>query len=256
MRTGEKWTKEETMVAMYLYCLIPFKKAAKDNKKVIYYANLLGRTPSAMAMKLGNLGSLDSSLREKGISGLKNHGKMEEIIWKDFLEDKEAFIFEAEEIIAGLEGNTLEEKYPEIETRPSYLGEERERLVKTRINQNFFRKAVLTAYNGKCAITGLPIEELLIASHIIPWAANAQERLNPRNGICLNSLHDAAFDKGFITIDKNYEIINSTKIKEFYDNAYVKDVFEAYEHKQIFIPKKFGPSLEAIEYHNDVIFLG
>ena len=72
------------------------------------------------------------------------------------------------------------------------------REVKTRVNQNVFRKIVLANYNGKCALTGIDISELLVACHIIPWSENEQERLNPENGICLSSLYDKAFDKGLI----------------------------------------------------------
>ena len=79
-------------------------------------------------------------------------------------------------------------------------GKEKERIIKTRVNQSLFRKVVLATYNNKCCITGLAQPELLIASHIIPWSVNEKERLNPSNGICLNALHDKAFDSGLIAI--------------------------------------------------------
>lgn len=65
-------------------------------------------------------------------------------------------------------------------------------------------------------MTGISISELLIASHIKPWKVsnNEDEKTNPRNGLCLNALHDKAFDRGLITIDKNYKIIVSSKLKE------------------------------------------
>jgi putative restriction endonuclease len=41
---------------------------------------------------------------------------------------------------------------------------------------------ILANYSTKCAITGIDIPELL-ASHIVPWSINENERLNPENGI-------------------------------------------------------------------------
>ena len=57
--------------------------------------------------------------------------------------------------------------------------------------------------------------KLLIASHIKPWKVSDEktERTNPQNGLCLNALHDKAFDKGLITINKKYEIIISSQLK-------------------------------------------
>lgn len=48
--------------------------------------------------------------------------------------------------------------------------------------QSFFRKVVLAAYNSKCCVTGNPVEDLLVASHILPWSDFPQHRLNPKNG--------------------------------------------------------------------------
>lgn len=61
-----------------------------------------------------------------------------------------------------------------------------EAVIRTRVNQSFFRAAVLAAYNVRCCVTGLSIPELLTASHIVPWSADVKNRTNPRNGLCLN----------------------------------------------------------------------
>ena len=60
--------------------------------------------------------------------------------------------------------------------------------------------AVMSAYNGRCCITGLSLSGLLVASHIIPWSHDRDNRVNPRNGLLLSALHDKAFDTGLITI--------------------------------------------------------
>ena len=72
---------------------------------------------------------------------------------------------------------------------------------KRRKGQDYFRRMILANYNCRCALTGIDIPQLLLASHIIPWKdkSHKKERLNPENGICLSALYDKAFDKGLIT---------------------------------------------------------
>ena len=121
-----------------------------------------------------------------------------------------------------------------------------------RVNQGFFRNAVISAYNKKCCITGLDIPSLLIASHIKPWNVSdpKTERTNPCNGLSLNSLHHDAFDNGIFTIDTDYRILVSKAAKERYSSEVFYDFFEKYEGKQITLPERFLPSKEMIEYHN------
>ena len=77
------------------------------------------------------------------------------------------------------------------------------RSVKTRVNQDFFRRMVLASYENKCALTDIEAPELLIASHIVPWAENKDVRTAPQNGICLNALHDRAFEEGYLISTMN-----------------------------------------------------
>jgi len=46
----------------------------------------------------------------------------------------------------------------------------------------------------------------LVAGHIKPWAEDEANRLNPRNGLALNALHDCAFELGLFTIRPDYVI--------------------------------------------------
>lgn len=257
MKTTKRrnWTREETIVAFYVYCTIPFAQSSKSNPTIIKYANILGRSPSALNMKVGNIGRLDPDLKRQDISGLTHGSKMEEIVWEEFNENREKLVFEAEEIIADLLDSNMEDKFLAGE-EVDYTGKEKERLIKTRVNQNFFRSIVLAAYDSRCAITGMSLSEFLIASHIKPWAKDKNNRLNPHNGICLNVLHDRAFDRGYITIDKNYKVVVSKVLKEHYSNNFVEEAFGKFAGKQILVPGKFKPSLEFLEYHNDVIFHG
>jgi putative restriction endonuclease len=63
---GTLWTRDEQILALYLYCQIPFKKTKANNPEVIKLANLLGRTPSSVARKLGNFGAFDPRLAAQG----------------------------------------------------------------------------------------------------------------------------------------------------------------------------------------------
>ena len=79
---------------------------------------------------------------------------------------------------------------------------EAERLVVQRVGQDIFRRGLLEYWDGRCAITGLDVPELLRASHIKPWVDcdTDAERLDVFNGLLLAPHLDAAFDAGFITI--------------------------------------------------------
>ena len=74
------WTREETIIALNVYCKIPFKRSSKINPTVIKYTELIDRTPSALNMKIGNIGRLDPELKKKCIIGLKHGSKLEEEI--------------------------------------------------------------------------------------------------------------------------------------------------------------------------------
>ena len=212
--TKNNWTREETIVAFNVYCKIPFKNSSKTNPTVIKYANIIGRSPSALNMKIGNFGRLDPELKKQGIIGLVNGSKLEEEIWDEFNNNWEKLAFESEELIAKFQNKEIEEI--SLENFPE--GKERETTIKARVNQNFFRSTILSSYNSKCCITGLSIPDFLVASHIKPWSKDKENRTNPHNGLCLNSIHDKAFDKGFITVTPDFKV----KVSEFF-NDYSKD---------------------------------
>ena len=199
------WTREETIIAFNVYCKIPFKSSSKSNPTIIKYANIIGRSPSALNMKVGNFGRLDPELKKQGIVGLAHGSKLDEEIWEQFNGDWENLVFESEQIISKFANKSIEE-ISEINVDDIKDGLERETIVKQRVNQSFFRSAVLSSYYFKCCITGLSIPDFLVASHIIPWSRNTENRLNPRNGLCLNSIHDKAFDRGFITITPEFNV--------------------------------------------------
>lgn len=249
------WTREELILTFNLYLKIPFGKFHHGNKEVIELASLIHRTPSAVAMRLSNFASVDPYHQERGITGLRGGIAQVQPIWDEFSENKEDLIFESEKILAQIQKTTIENKYINILKDTENLeGETKVRAVKTRINQNVFRQIVLANYSSKCAITGIDIPELLIASHIIPWAVNEKERLNPENGICLSPLYDRAFDKGLIGIDTQYCIILSSEIKDRTTKVFYQDYFGKIEGKSIQLPQKYLPKKEFLEWHIKTAF--
>ena len=93
---------------------------------------------------------------------------------------------------------------------------EAERLVVQRVGQDVFRQGLLQYWEGRCAVTGLAVVELLRASHIKPWARceTDAERLDVFNGLLLAPHLDAAFDGGFITVDDTGDVVVSASLGE------------------------------------------
>lgn len=239
---SSSWSWDELISAFNLYCKIPISEISSKNKKVIAFADLLGKTPKEVAKRFLNFSKLDATVNI--IEGMEEEDKS---TWMHFNENWEKLAYESENKIIDLEN-----KVNNITEFPK--GKERESIVKARINQTFFRNAVLTSYQNKCCITGLPFVELLNASHIIPWATDGTNRLNPHNGLCLNALHDRAFDRGFITVNTNYIINISPCINDFLDYKSVTDYFLYYKNQKISLPNRFLPEKSFLEFHNKSIF--
>ena len=107
--------------------------------------------------------------------------------------------------------NTI--KYPKTHLKPDKT--ERKGLVTSRVGQGFYRQELIKKFDNKCAVTGINVEEILIASHIIPWRhSNDEERLDVDNGILLSPLYDSLFDKNLISFKDNGEIIISEKVQD------------------------------------------
>ena len=125
------------------------------------------------------------------------------------------------------------------------------RWVSTRRVQSFFRKAVLGSYKNKCALTGLTSPELLIASHIIPWSEDESRRADPTNGICLNALHDKAFDRNLITFDEDYRLVVSSVLKSKDISEFEHRNFIRLEGVKLCLPHRFLPDPDALSKHRD-----
>ena len=253
MKEGQKlWTRDELVLAINLYCKLPFGKMHKATPEIIKFAELIGRTPSSIALKLGNFASFDPTLQERGIKGASNASKLDKQIWDEFYNNWDSALIESEKLLAQTKHTTIEKLNKiEIDDLP-IEGKEKERLVKVRVNQSIFRTMILATYNNKCCVTGIDNTDLLIASHIVPWSKDKNNRLNPMNGLCLNALHDRAFDKGLVTISADdYCIKVSSKLKKKNIVESIEQNFMHFEGESILLPDKFRPSKELLKIHND-----
>jgi putative restriction endonuclease len=269
MPNGKPWTNDELMIAMNLYCKLPFGQLRHGNPLVIEVAKRMGRTPSSLSMKLCNLVALDPYHQARGIKGLRSTSRADREIWDEFNSDWERFGIESEEKLQLLLGTTRVEepdaspvlkrirKLPAIKMPVSEPAGPTETVMttKARLGQRFFRQSVLASYNCRCCITGNPIPELLVASHILPWGTYPEHRLNPRNGLCLAQTQDTAFDRGLITFDEDYRLVLGPYLREFLPNEALERNFISYEGKQIQMPDKFVPDADFMRKHREEVFL-
>jgi putative restriction endonuclease len=252
MAPRREWTREELIVAFNLYCKIPFGKIHIRNPLVIELANAIGRTASAVSWKLANFARLDPTLKQRNIAGATHGARAEVEVWEEFSQDWERLAFESERLLEKITG-TGAEIVEDVKEFPE--GRTRETLIRARVNQGFFRAAVLAAYGTRCCITGLTIPELLNASHIVPWGIDIKNRTNPRNGLCLNAIHDRAFDCGLLTVAPNLKVKMSPRVKAKSANMAVTDLLCRYDDVSISVPRRFPPDPEFLRFHNEKVFL-
>jgi predicted restriction endonuclease len=250
------WSRDQLIVALKLYCEIPFGKIHYRNPKIIDYAKLIGRTPSALAMKLTNFASLDPEIRSTGRKGLSGASQTDRDIWAEMTSNWSRFASEIEPAESRFGRQNFAESSDSTQTDvpEDYRGETRTTTIEARIGQSLFRQSVLSAYDFKCCVTGINLPELLVASHIIPWRADTNNRLNPRNGLCLSSIHDRAFDAGLISISTDLCLLVSKRLRERESDPFVRNSFHAFAGNRINLPSKFAPDMSFLEYHRANFF--
>ena len=248
---ARNWTEHELLIAMNLYCRLPFGQFDQSNKHIREVAEMMERTPSSLSMKLCNLASLDSYHQNRGVVGLKGASNLDRQVWNSFQEDwaqmgeKSEAAFE--QLMVEPTPSAVYETSIKTPTGPS----ETERTVKARRLQHFFRNTVLASYENRCALTGMAIPQLLIASHIIPWSENEQRRADPTNGLCLNVLHDKAFDRHLITFDEDNRLVVSKTLKNGDLPEFQSINFGKIEGSKLHLPHRFTPDPTALEIHRN-----
>jgi len=261
-----KWTREHRLIALNLYFKLPFGKLHKGNPLVIEVAEKMGRTSSSLAIKLCNFASLDPVLRARGIVGMTGAANDDRLLWQEFNQHLAALGPESEQLLHDLfttdnnrEVDFLQRDKVRLEPTNRLIDPigptESTATVKVRRGQQFFRQSILNAYGVRCCISGINVPRLLVASHIKPWRDFPAERLDPRNGLCLSSLHDAAFDSGLITLDEKLTIVLSRRLKKFFPQPALEQSFVPFEGRRIHLPEMLAePSQDFLGYHRKEVF--
>ena len=248
------WTESEMILTLDLYFKLTFGRLNRGTREVKELAQLIGRTPNAVALRLVNYAACDPYIIESGRHGMDGGKSTCLPYWEHYSVHKEELFMKAAELRAELQQQTLEQML--FIEHHDFVGKERETVIKQRVNQSAFRTMILTNYNERCAVTGIDIPKLLVASHIIPWADDESQRLNPENGICLSSLYDKAFDQGLIGINPDYRIILSTELQSHDKESYFEKHFSSVADQKIILPEEHKPNKTFLEYHLNKVFLG
>jgi hypothetical protein len=200
------WNEEEVREALALYLRTPFGRIHSRNPDIMALAQRLGRTPDAVALKLTNLAALDDSLPRKGMA---NASATDRRVWSAFLADP-APVERAwdRQTVPPARRFELADEAADF----AHAGLDVAATATRRAGQGLFRDMILASYRGRCALTGLDDARLLTASHIMPWAEAPEHRMRPTNGICLNALHDRAFDRHLITFDADLRLVVSPRL--------------------------------------------
>jgi hypothetical protein len=260
------WTREHALIALNLYGKLLFGQFDHNNPMIMDVASRMGRTPSSLAMKLSNLASLDPVQRARGIRGLSGASQQDREVWNEFHSNLNDLGPESEQLLHDLfttdndrEVDFLERDKVRLEPsailNPPIGSTETTASVRVRRGQQFFRQTVLNAYGVRCCVSGINVPRLLVASHIKPWRDFPKDRLDLRNGLCLSSLHDAAFDAGLITLDKKLSLVLSKRLKSYFPQLALEQSFVPFEGKPIRLPEKVAePDPTFLRHHRRTIF--
>lgn len=249
------WTREQLLVAFRLYCRTPFGRLHGRNPEIIQLAKLIGRTSGAVAMKACNFASLDPAQHSRGVKALGNLSHADRELWEEFMLNSESIASEAEaayERLTAAVAPRIDMEIIQIPEGPTEVA----RTVRSRRVQGFFRSTVLNVYNSRCALTGIAVPALLNASHIIPWNVNTERRADPRNGLCLNVLHDRAFDRGLITFDDHWRVVLSSALRGKDLPSFHEQTLLGLEGHPLQLPDRFKPDPDAMTHHREMVFKG
>ncbi|MFK5996544.1 MAG: HNH endonuclease [Rhodobacterales bacterium] len=189
---------------------------------------------------MSNLAALDETLDHKG---MEHTGRMDKIVWQEWLQDKSKIL------VYNDMASTPHDQNAAWGARGFAEGQDRFVQSKQRVGQDIFREMILSGYRSKCALTGIEDTRLLNASHIVGWAEDEKSRLDPSNGICLNALHDRAFDRHLISFDQDCRMLVSKSLPDC-AGAKLEDIAGV----ALCMPDKFLPGQDSLERHRRQFF--
>jgi putative restriction endonuclease len=246
------WTRDQLLIALRLYLRSTFGRLHGRNPEIVQLAGRIGRTPSALAMKACNFAGLDPVFLASNRRGLSGASDADRALWREFAENAEQVAAEAEDAFARLEPDAAAAELESV--RPPAGETDVLRVIRARRVQAFFRAAVLVSYESSCAVTGLAVPELLVASHIIPWGTSVERRADPTNGICLSALFDRAFDRGLMTLDADLRVVVAPTLLKAAGAANLDCSIREAHGRHIRLPARLPPDVAALAHHRERVF--
>ena len=87
MGRGKPWTREDVIIAYALYCVIPFSKVNNSNQTIKDAAEVMGRSPASLKMRICNLAALDPDFLATGRAGLTSVANLDREVFAEFSSD-------------------------------------------------------------------------------------------------------------------------------------------------------------------------
>lgn len=204
------WSSDQILGAIYLYLQLGPTEIQSENSSVMELASGTGKSPPVVAAKLRAFARLDPLINSKHPTVVANLSPLDYSIWRQFEDDWTNTLLAAATVFNSLtrlnhQPAQLSSHYLQEDQTEFNPGRNQKSFVDVRLDQYRFRKMILESYGNRCCISGIAHQKLIVASHIVPWAEDEKNRLNPRNGLCLSALHDRAFDQGLITVTLFYQ---------------------------------------------------
>ncbi len=255
------WQRDELLLCLSLYHRLRFGQFNARNPAVIQLAELLGRTAGSVGMKLSNFASFDPALAARGIRGLVGASSLDRIIWDEFRGNIPAHVHATKRQIRVLLGTrndqvvdiradgtwanapaTAHHEEPSVESSPA-----------ADLQDSYFRIAVLNNYDGRCAVTGLNVPELLIATRILPRSSHPDLSLNISNGISFSGLYHTAFLRGLIGLNDDLRVLVAPRLRHAIDASSFDTFFGAYDGRSILLPPDaVQPDLATLRHHREL----
>lgn len=265
MARGSRWTHDELVLALDLYCRTPFGKLHARNPEIISLAKAIGRTPGAVAMKCCNFASLDPAERTRGIRGLSGTSEADEELFARYAHDVAAL---DEVRTAAMErlglSNPVEAAEPastsvdldRLAERLSGPAEANDATAVRRVRRlrALFRQIVLVSYESTCAVCDLAVADLLDAAHIVPWGTDPAGRLDPANGIAMCVLHHRAFDRGLFSVGPDNRIVLAKHVRRNDATPMHRVALLEIEGRPVRQPQRFAPPPDAFAFHRANVF--
>lgn len=262
MTPRTKWTRDELLIALNLYHKLTFGQMHARQPVIVAVAAKMNRPANSLALKLVNLASLDPALKLRGIKGMSKASALDRAMWTEFHAQLNEAAPASEEAMRKLfevtddcEMEVLPKRGIITHKLPPAGVTEVLANVKLRRGQEYFRESVLNNFGGRCGVSQLGVRDLLVASHILPWATHPEERLNVCNGLCLSRLHDAAFDRGLIAFDQNLRLVLSRRLSDELSDSVIEDYFGKYSGEVLHLPDDAAlPDMAFLAKHRQSIF--